>query len=552
MSTGLLFVSSLLSLANADAELVIDGPFQPTKGSVVGYITIEEEMHIELDITVHTYPESNWESVFHCGTENAERLPGIWLHPKSVDQGFLTCWSHAEKSNDCKWDEPLTLNQTYHLEIDITSTLYTITRDGVQQYNGTKQDHTTYDSLACYASNPWASEGAADVTLSNIKIWSGAKPTDWDNTVDIAILQETVANLVTATATMANSIDKINDELVLLTEALDRISNAITTTTADPTTTTAVPATCDVTQCQATVYMDCPNSDHCGDGCEYLEDGMGDSGCAWNACSAVTGNGEWQNICGGIDAVDVEGGCSFQLAQGSDGANAYDTIYEAGFHGVWMTYSADGTHLGDNVGSIMMTCDAATTADPTTTTRDDTTANLLCDTDSYSTIKGQWSYDDSDCSLENTDSGAGNIVWFGSADGLTPDDSFDDDSFTMEALMEVHSGGDAGIMLRTGESSTRNNEGPTYYVGLYPSSDKVKFGTMDDGWSAKHTASVALEYDQIYTLSVEASGDLYSVYIDDVLVLADITRTEFGSGSIGLRTYGAPATYHSLSYSADE
>jgi len=101
MSTGLLFVSSLLSLANADAELVIDGPFQPTKGSVVGYIAIEEEMHIELDISVHSIPGSTWESVFHCATENAERLPGIWLHPNSVDKGFYTCWSHAEKSNDC-------------------------------------------------------------------------------------------------------------------------------------------------------------------------------------------------------------------------------------------------------------------------------------------------------------------------------------------------------------------------------------------------------------------------------------------------------------------
>jgi len=183
---------------------------------------------------------------------------------------------------------------------------------------------------------------------------------------------------------------------------------------------------------------------------------------------------------------------------------------------------------------------------------DDRAANLLCDTDSYSTIKGQWSYDDSDCLLENTDSASGNIVWFGSADGLTPDDSFDGDSFTMTATVEIHSGQDAGIMFRTGESSTRNNEGPTYYVGLYPSSDKVVFGTMDDGWSAKHTASLPLEYDHIYTLSVEASGDLYSVYVNDVRVLADITRTEFGSGSIGLRTYKAPATYHSLSYSADE
>merc|ERR1719245_829040 len=105
-------------------------------------------------------------------------------------------------------------------------------------------------------------------------------------------------------------------------------------------------------------------------------------------------------------------------------------------------------------------------------------------------------------------------------------------------------------MFRTGESSSTNDEGPTYYVGVYPSRDKVVFGTMDDGWSAKHTAySVALQYDEIYTLSVVADGDVYTVYVDEVAIFEDITRTEFGSGSIGLRTYYAPATYHSLTYS---
>jgi len=118
---------------------------------------------------------------------------------------------------------------------------------------------------------------------------------------------------------------------------------------------------CDVSQCTATVYQDCQSSDHCGAGCAYLEDGIGDSGCAWNACSAVTGDGEWQNVCGGIDAIDIEGGCSLQMARDSDGGTPYETIFESGFHGVWMTYE-DGVHFGDNVGSVKMFC--ADTSDP--------------------------------------------------------------------------------------------------------------------------------------------------------------------------------------------
>ena len=59
----------------------------------------------------------------------------------------------------------------------------------------------------------------------------------------------------------------------------------------------------------------------------------------------------------------------------------------------------------------------------------------MCDTDSWNEIKGSWTYEAEDCSLQNTDSGAGNIVWFGSADGLTPDSNYDDDTFELTATL---------------------------------------------------------------------------------------------------------------------
>ena len=189
------------------------------------------------------------------------------------------------------------------------------------------------------------------------------------------------------------------------------------------------------------------------------------------------------------------------------------------------------------------------TEDDTTTTSDG--SNILCDSDAWSTIKGEWTYDDDDCTFENTDSRCGNIVWLGSDDGLTYDEDYDCDTFELTAVIEIDSGcsGDAGLMFRTGEASTTNDEGPTYYVGLYPGDDKVVFGTMDDGWSAKHTSYIDIDTDSLYTLTITGAGDTYSVYVDGIAVLEDIERTEFSSGSIGLRTYKAPSTYQSLSYS---
>jgi len=297
MATGLLMANSLLSLSSASGyELQMMDSFQPTASNIIGYIAIGEEMHFEMDVTIHSIPTSGWGSVFHCGSENIIRMPGIWLHDQSGtdgagQEGFYTTWRDGDNNDKIQTDH-LTVGQTYHLEIDITESLFTVTQDGVVQYSGEKADHTTYDSMVCYASDPW--HDAADVTLSNIVVWSGAEPTTTgeptsdpsvaptsdptaepsmeptsdptrdcsvfhideflmdcsvefdghdtnirtlqddvssvtkamgDNAVDIATLQATVAQLVTAATTMADSIDKINDELALVIEALDRMGD---------------------------------------------------------------------------------------------------------------------------------------------------------------------------------------------------------------------------------------------------------------------------------------------------------------------------------------
>lgn len=150
--------------------------------------------------------------------------------------------------------------------------------------------------------------------------------------------------------------------------------------------------------------------------------------------------------------------------------------------------------------------------------------------------------------MKNTNKDDGNIVWLGSADGLTPDANYDCNTFELSVTLEIHSGESSGVMFRTGECSTTVAEGPAYYVGLLPDDDKVVFGAMDDGWTKKHSASVSLKCDKQYTLTIQGTGNLYCVYIDGTAVLEDVESTEFSSGSIGLMTYNAPTTYHSVSY----
>ena len=77
--------------------------------------------------------------------------------------------------------------------------------------------------------------------------------------------------------------------------------------------------------------------------------------CAMVACEPLKGTGDWQNICPGIDAFEITGGCTGQLAQFHNGGNPYNKTYQNGFHGIWNTF-IDGIGLGDNANSIKLTC----------------------------------------------------------------------------------------------------------------------------------------------------------------------------------------------------
>ena len=110
--------------------------------------------------------------------------------------------------------------------------------------------------------------------------------------------------------------------------------------------------------------------------------------------------------------------------------------------------------------------------------------NDICKTDDWSIIKGTWLYNESDgCSLFNTDSGDGNIVWFGNNTGTIYNTNYNSSSFILEVNISFPSaiGGNAGIFFRTQYVTTTNETSINYYFGL--TSSTVFYGKFNGTWN---------------------------------------------------------------------
>lgn len=95
------------------------------------------------------------------------------------------------------------------------------------------------------------------------------------------------------------------------------------------------------------------------------------------------------------------------------------------------------------------------------------------------------------------------------------------------------------------------NYGQSYSFAIYAARDpnEVKLGLFNDGWTElllKDTDdpdSVAIEFDTIYDIKIEARRNLYSFYINDSLIWENVELNDYSLGSVGLRTYFQPATF---------
>ena len=109
--------------------------------------------------------------MFHCGSSTLLMQPKIKINNRSTVPElrfrFSTItdfeYGYSGYSN-------VSLNTTYHLEIEITQNLMMVTVDGDLQYNASKDEHNLTQSIPCYAGNSGLSPDVVDV--SNILITS--------------------------------------------------------------------------------------------------------------------------------------------------------------------------------------------------------------------------------------------------------------------------------------------------------------------------------------------------------------------------------------------
>lgn len=115
-------------------------------------------------------------------------------------------------------------------------------------------------------------------------------------------------------------------------------------------------------------------------------------------------------------------------------------------------------------------------------------ANELCDNSTWNIIKGNWSYDATNCSL-TVGIASGNAIWFGSADGNTPDTDYEHDTFALTVALAINSGHQAGIVFRASHISATNNAGPTYIAQYVTQSVHAHFGAFTHQYCQNACAS---------------------------------------------------------------
>jgi len=157
--------------------------YDVSRGSVLGYYDIVDEMHFELDITLNSWNTgSGWNNVIHGSPNDAnccnigDRMPGIWLtNSGSTSSGFYMMFDNTQKGDPVFWtNTPVSPGNTYHVTMDITQSWLTVTVDGVTIKDESKPSHPTYTNVKMYASDSYYN--SADVTISNFIIANMAAP----------------------------------------------------------------------------------------------------------------------------------------------------------------------------------------------------------------------------------------------------------------------------------------------------------------------------------------------------------------------------------------
>jgi len=121
-------------------------------------------------------------------------------------------------------------------------------------------------------------------------------------------------------------------------------------------------------------------------------------------------------------------------------------------------------------------------------------------------------------------------------------------NFIYQAEVKIDTKGDAGLMFRVAKPAIGPDAYQGYYVGLDQVNGTIVFGKADGHkWTVIGSKKYPVETNKVYILKIRAKGAKFDVFVDgSASPVLSASDSQYQSGSIGLRTYKALASFDSV------
>ena len=187
----------------------------------------------------------------------------------------------------------------------------------------------------------------------------------------------------------------------------------------------------------------------------------------------------------------------------------------------------------------------------------DAAENYLCDTTILSRIRGDWSFDQTDCSWYSSSWDYQNILWFGDSSGTIPYEKFNSlTSFTMRVNFTITDScasgsvgnGRIGVYFRARNTSdTGTWRGQQYYFGIHLN-DIARIMISNNGGTELYWVSLVNTFNTTFDDSKQYSftiiskynhsikSNTYDFYLDQLKIFENIVLDDYLFGSFALIT----------------
>ena len=214
-----------------------------------------------------------------------------------------------------------------------------------------------------------------------------------------------------------------------------------------------------------------------------------------------------------------------------DNDSLSDSDEVAGLPSGFETDPLDADTDGDGYDDALDAAPVTAACHTTLLAYDDFTTNPT--SNGWTVTSGTWSWDGVD-DWSNSSTTTGANTWTGLQTWT---------DYVLEARLKLTTNsGDAGLMARTRAVSAVNDAGQHYYLGLYPSTNRVTLGYMNGSWNAITSGTVTIDPNIWYTVQLRMAGTSFQAYLDGTRVI-NTTTSAYSSGGIGLRTFSSPTAY---------